>query len=154
MNEKNVQKAIDIMKRAAEHDCIDMTSYQSANEESNLVRYEDELHACGNKACFAGYIAVSPEFRADGGCTSFAGSPMIYKKLINTNYPVLGYVAIAEWLGIHSDIAYSFVHGDLDDDAIVENGGLYSGFYEKDWSDITADDVIVKLEQLLETGAV
>ena len=34
-----------------------------------------EEHLCGTPCCFAGYIAVSPEFHADGGYVSGPGSP-------------------------------------------------------------------------------
>lgn len=54
MNKERIQYAISIMEQAEN---LDMNSYQSA---FNHVATIKELHTCGNTACFAGYLALSP----------------------------------------------------------------------------------------------
>lgn len=128
MNRENIQKAIAIMKRAKH---LDMRSYQNGGKTATT---EEELHACGKTACFAGYIAISQEFQVDGG-----------KVHIDYGYPILHGKeqedAIAEWLGIPKDIAERLVFGGTN--------GSYSMFYKKFWDSVTAQDVIEKLEELL-----
>lgn len=71
MNIERLNQAISIMKRAG---TIDMTSWQGGDF-AECATTEAELHSCGNSACFAGWIAVSPEFQAAGGCPDYDGSP-------------------------------------------------------------------------------
>jgi hypothetical protein len=138
MNLTNVNKAIAIMERAQEHDSVYMCNWQKGD--GALVCNEEALHSCGNVACFAGHIAVSPEFIANGGTCNSAGTP-IYRG-------EGGATAIAEWLGISSGLAADLVYGDTDDDPEL---GTYSDFYEKVWREVNAADVLEKLH-LIKNG--
>lgn len=144
MNRENIRKAIAVMERA--RGSVNMAVFQADKfgdypEAGNYLHTEAEMHACGNVACFAGWIAVSPEFHADGGACS-GGMPLVLRNCL------LGYDAVAFWLGIPTYLARSFVHGDIDYTA--EDPISYSRFYEKYWSLVTADDVIAKLQALLD----
>lgn len=70
INLDRLEQAIAIMERAG-------NLYMGGEFQTGDVLFgtEEELHACGNSACFAGWIAVSPEFQAAGGCPDYDGSP-------------------------------------------------------------------------------
>ena len=137
MNRKNVLIAIDVMKKAREANSLDMINWQSYKAHSKKCESVDELHACGNKACFAGHIALCDEFKADGGSVGWAGMPEI--RDLTAEY------AISDWLGITRKTASMFVYGDRPN---MDAGGMCY-FYKKAWCDITADDVIEKLNLVL-----
>ena len=74
MNREHIQHAIDLMKAAEAAGTLDMTSWQDDEDDTlyNLIGKDyaetvEELHACGNTACLAGHIALSPVFQAIGG---------------------------------------------------------------------------------------
>lgn len=132
MNIKRMKKAIAVMTRAAEHDSIDMEYYQShpLGIPFRIVYNEAELHLYGNKACFAGHIAVSPEFQEDGGGANHDGCPMF------NSYQYAS--AISEWLDIDHGIAADLV---------------YTGnIYQKPWKEVNGLDVVKVLQELLEHG--
>ncbi len=143
MNIANIDKAIAIMKRVPQGR-LDMCEWQQSppHQDTDIIATsEEELHACGNKACFAGYVAISPEWKADGG--SFAvrtGAP-----IITTNYAHLNCSeAIAYWLGISSDLAAKLVGVQL------QWEDNYSLFYQKMWEEVEPADVIEKLLSIKE----
>lgn len=127
MNKENVRKAIAIMKRAGK---VKM-EYWQGQEDVRIVTTEEEVHTCGNGACFAGWVAVSPEFQADGGgVDDDIGCPVLKGNK--------GSLAIAEWLDIPLDLAYRFVSGSEDFYAPIP------------FEDVQAPPVIEKLELLLQ----
>ena len=77
---------------------LDMADWQTPigvlenydNEDTNIM-YK-ETHLCGTPCCFAGYIAVSPEFQKEGGAVSPIGAPVLADNK--------GESAIEYWLGI------------------------------------------------------
>lgn len=150
-NIANIDTAIAIMKRAAKHNRIDMRSWQTRqNRNSNIATTEAELHACGNTACFAGYVAVSPEWKAAGGTIGGSGTPLLLLWPDISSHYAIGKSAIAAWLGIRQRLAESLVCGDtyLMKDIINYQ---HSSFYDKPWKEVTAEDVIAKLE-LIKSG--
>jgi hypothetical protein len=63
VNLKNIQAAIDIMERNEKaHHNLNMDDWI----EGELVKHESEL-TCSTACCFAGFIALSPEFQSVGG---------------------------------------------------------------------------------------
>lgn len=139
MNVQRIKTAIAIMQRAAARDSVYMPCYQSGADgmpdSAQEARTEAEFHTCGNKACFAGHVAISPEFQADGGECNASGLPIF------NGYS--GACAISEWLGIPNRVADSLVLGDVGYD---EESSKY---YHKSFYEVNAHDVIDKLEQLL-----
>lgn len=91
MNKENINKAIAVMKRAKN---LQMTAWQNSYE---IAQTEDELHTCGNTACFAGYIAISPEF--PGTCNEFGVPEMAF----GDGGKVLGSWAILHWFELDED---------------------------------------------------
>lgn len=140
MNEANVKVAIAIMERARGK--VDMTCWQGS---AVPAATEADLHACGNTACFAGWIAVSPEFHASGGFSDEdTGEPRVQNA---EGFYMGGVYSIADWLGVDAGIAYSLVHGRCEPEC--EENVLFSHFYNKPWVDVNADDVIAKLQLIL-----
>lgn len=134
MNRQNIKAAIALMKRAGAS--VDMANWQTpADRVTGIKLTEEDLYACGNKACFAGFVAVSPEFKASGGTCSCRGSPQFQGKD--------GHCAISAWLDIPMHTAYNLVTGN------VYNLKHYSHFYGKPWPEVTNKDVIAELRKLL-----
>ena len=134
MNVNNMLTAIDIMNRAGKFDI-------SVWQEVVPGGYKDtecELHRCGTSACFAGWVAVSPEFRKDGGSISRScGYPIITDGNNNRLYEAS---AIAYWLDIPNR--------DAEDLCFV--GSNIGRFYnDKEYDEITTDDVVCVLATLL-----
>ena len=141
MNRTNILAAIAIMERAKDANSLFMPYWQSSPDSKwrkHPAFDETELHACGNKACFAGHIAVSPEFHASGGYCTEDGEP-----LLRGMSPVQ---SIAVWLDIPYALASDFIFGDL---IHPDGNSYYSRFYDKIWRNVTPDDVIAKLQSLL-----
>jgi hypothetical protein len=120
---KNIDKAIAIMKRAGK---VDMGAWQSGNE----AKTEADAHECGTVACFAGWVALSPEFQADGGGVGWYGEPILGEHSCE--------LAIGKWLDIEINIAFGLCCG-----------GQYCVY---DNEDPTKEDVIEALETLRDTG--
>lgn len=135
MNRENVKYCIELMQNATSFDICD---WQSGFKLRDSI---DALHSCGNTACFAGYIAISEKFKNDGGIQGTSGAPIIG---INK-----GSNAVAYWLDIPERLAYSFTNGDTCMQKLNDSYFTYSDFYEKAWCDIKPQDVIKKLNQLL-----
>lgn len=137
MNIENIKLAIQVMGRAEKHDSVNMCSFQSRKswKEEYYCKTEEQLHACGNKACFAGHLAVSPEFQKLGVFVNEWGGVSFGS---NDDAEALMFL-----LGIDANIAESLIYGDIDEDE------RYSVFYGKVWDEVTARDVINKLEELI-----
>lgn len=123
MDITRVKKTIDIMKRIPPEKfniedwrtldgvpwrtrfILERKSRKDFDEQSLLAK-------CGTAACLAGWIAVSPEFKADGGFSNQrTGAPMFpngYEDIFAPT-PVVriekGIEAVASWLGIDKDVA-------------------------------------------------
>lgn len=82
MNAERVSDMLAIMERARN---LDMTWFQQVHREGHryyasvangdAVHSIEELHECGSFACFAGYLALSPMFKAAGGTMLKSGAP-------------------------------------------------------------------------------
>lgn len=129
MNKENIEYSIQLMQNAKN---LNMGYYQSGEKKVNNIEL---LHSCGNTACFAGYIAISDKFKNDGGTKYRNGSPEYDNKW--------GAEAISVWLDISFNLACSLVTGAC-------GFGLFSPFYNKEFTDVTPEDVIEKLELILD----
>lgn len=156
MNRLNLKKAIDLMTRVRDQQLgFDMVHWQSADghgadgEEVKAKKSVEEIHACGNSACFAGYLAVTPDWIGSGGTISISGSG-VPTLLPNTRYNpnawnIVGDEAVAAWL----DLPRVYVTPIIKGETVYEmhNGVArdWSCFYEKWWNEVTAQDVLEKL---------
>ena len=130
MHHERIQDAITMMKDVT-HRHFNMTGWQSKDHSyvSRIVQTESELHACGNTACFAGHLALSPEFQDAGGSVSKIGAPMFNG------------VRYAEAVAEYFDIPYE----------LAGNLTLPGGdFYPVKFRDVKPEHVIEKLEMILD----
>jgi hypothetical protein len=85
MNREHIQHAIELMKAAEAAGTLDMNIWQDDEDDTvydligkDYAETVEELHACGNTACLAGHIALSPVFQAIGGKVDQRdGSPIV-----------------------------------------------------------------------------
>lgn len=152
MNIENLNKAIAVMERAKERDSLFMLHWQSTNHKliyGAAANSEEELHACGNKACFAGHIAVSPEWCADKNnwSTPGGGVPVRFNETL-----FKAEEAVADWLDIPNKLADYFIHNYT---------GLYQSYTDDDadhilygvpWISVKAEHVIRELTLLRDMG--
>lgn len=131
MNVVNMNKAIAIMERAQ---LVHLAFWQKVDSEAEVVTTEEDLQERGIAACFAGHVAVSPEFQADGGTVGPSG------------YPILGAYngseAIAQWLGITFDQADGL-------SGFSNFNEMYGSIFRQD---VTPQDVVDRLIRLRDTG--
>lgn len=142
MNIENIDKAIAVMKRAQEHqENFHMRDFQCAMPKENGIRTwaqtEAELHSCGNTACFAGYLALSPEWQTSEGC--FLNDCVVPAVRIPPFF-LNGADAVAHWLDISTSLAETIVYGDL--------WYRISSVVEKDWLELKPQDIIIILEAI------
>lgn len=102
INKERLEHAISIMQRAGS---VDMTTWQGATFDT--CRTETELHTCGNSACFAGWLAVSPEFQETGGKVGYIGKPVY-----NGKYGVSAVISWFEATDIHEKVLELLVVGE------------------------------------------
>lgn len=145
-----LDKAIGIMERASKRTKgFNLCRYQTHPNivSSTYASTEQEFYECGAVACFAGYVAISPEFHADGGQCGFYGQPVLGE---------LGEEdAITEWLGISVTDACSLMFNNTRAsrrrfDALHGRFALSDeeSYYGKSDEEVTAQDVIIKLKKL------
>jgi len=125
-------KAIAIMVRQRGHNSVCMVNWQSGIPSAQSVR---KLHMCGNTACFAGHVAISKEFKQDGGILTACGAP--------TFCGFTGSGAIRLWLGISANEANNLVYGQPLDEPVH-----ISPYYQKVWKEVDEEDVIAALRKL------
>lgn len=131
MNRKNIQVWVDVLKRVDERGYkFDITDWSRSY---GTKKSEAEHHKCGTVACAAGWLAVSQEFIDFGGSSmEYSGSPIFKGKS--------GSAAIAEFIGVDVFLAKDIVGTSIN----------CIDFYGKHFLDITAKDVIDKLQELLD----
>ena len=130
MNRERIQSAIAMMKRAIPRH-FNMSDWQNKDHSYflQIAQNETELHGCGNTACFAGHLALSPEFQKAGGSVSITGAPS-FNGLLEAS-------AVAEYFGITYEMARDLTLPDRD-------------FYPVRFEDVKPEHVIEKLEMILD----
>ena len=130
MNRERIQAAIAMMKDVT-HRHFDMTNWQNEPHGHiiQIAQTESELHGCGNTACFAGHLALSPEFQKAGGSVSITGAPS-FNGLLEAS-------AVAEYFGITYEMARDLTLSGRD-------------FYPVKFRDVKPEHVIEKLEMILD----
>lgn len=139
MNIENVNKAIAVMKRVKKRgDAFYLGTWQGLSMDEDALTNEEELHSCGTSACFAGWVAVSPEFKEDGGGIDEDGSPT----WLGSRF-VSGTAAIGAWLDLGGEQAYDLC-----------GCGETRRVYGVDDHEVTVDNVLAALYRLRDTGTV
>lgn len=159
MNRKNIYATIEILHHAQN---FDITGFQTDprfnalegfNGHPKRVGTIEELHQCGNTACIAGYVALSPAWRDFGGrCEE--GVPKL--KELGANLSIEE--GLQKFWGLSEMTVGCIVYGLGDavegtewtslefEDFCAEHG--ITGMPEK-WSMLTKDHAISLFEQLL-----
>lgn len=142
MNRANIQATLDILRQAQ---AFDIRYFQRGAP--HYVDTIEQLHACGNTACIAGYVAISPGWKAFGG-------------VCNAGQPVLGGLTEEEIEeGDHDQIIASLMkYWELPahDIASIIYGENWTGFCGRLkgmpilWERMTKDHAVSLFEQLLE----
>lgn len=148
VNVEAVTKAIAIMGRVHERGSeLDMANWQTAFEEDgtqiepdadSLCTDELEMHNCGSAACFAGWVAVSPEWKRIGGFVDSGGGPKLHLE----GQILFGSEAIAAWLNIPLTTAEQLT-------CTHQEYRNRTALYGKPMYCISALDVIDQLKKLL-----
>lgn len=139
LRRQRVQHCIELMENAKINDNLYMQFFQSKwdnTQAESIADNNESLHSCGNKACFAGHLAISEYFQKSGGTINHYGMP-VYDGFE-------GHHAVARWLMISFSHAKQFVLADEG-----TGGNQISTFYNELWKDVTPDHVIEKLKELL-----
>lgn len=138
MNIENLNKAIAIMQRAGN---VNMRQWQSAGNIADNKKTEGEIHTCGTAACFAGWIAVSPEWKADGGTVGMFGAPVRHEASRDR--------AICNWLDIPLNLAVLFIgESDVANDSAPGKSEFFYTFYDVPFFEVKREHVIAKLISL------
>jgi hypothetical protein len=141
MNRKNIQDTINILQRARN---FDIRRFQRSRFGEVCVNTEEELHACGNSACIAGYVAVSPEWAEFGG-------------KVEGGYPYLtdcqnAAGSLATYWDLPKRVVSAIVYGSRSEDG-QNYAEVLAEFGVKDlplhWGFITKEDAIGIFQQLL-----
>lgn len=149
MNRENVEFAIKLMGEAK---CLSMSTFQSSSS-GECSKSIEQLHACGNSACFIGYLALTEKFKTfvtaafkldksskidfDGSLYerfTFTDSECEYRRVADSD------LTLATFLGIEVDLAEQFIYG------MSESR---DGFYPVRLAEVEPEHVIEKLNQLL-----
>lgn len=151
MNRDNIQSTINILRRAKN---FNICSFQGNGGSPIVVKTEEELHQCGNSACIAGYIAVSPEWHALGNTCTNSGAPD--KPGSSRGAAEL----MAEFWGVPDEVASAIVFGDgyYDEDnrkgidwfEVLEQFGVSVDDVTDDWEDLTKEEAVLIFERMLE----
>jgi hypothetical protein len=144
MNRDNIRTTIDILKRAQAFNINNFQRSADQVDERSGFKYaetEADLHKCGNTACIAGYIAISPEWAAQGGWAEL-GTPVCLNSKGNEGGAL---ESMSEFWDISESAAESIIYGTGYGRFIAENMLVAP----KLWSYITKEDAISLFEQLL-----
>lgn len=152
MNLVAMNKAIAIANRMTR---LMMTRYQTKVTHEPLVfgsliaSTEAELVTKNNLACFAGYVAISPEFNSDGGTRSLSGAPIFYVEDGDKLLTYKASKAIAAWLDVETIHANNLVYGIETGRPAIALPDYISPYYGKKMKEVTKANVVTKLQALI-----
>lgn len=157
MNVENVNFAIEVMKNAKN---LQMTTFQHSSDgdedyDGTVACTIDDLHRCGNTACFVGYLSLTDEykkfvintfkqntnqdFKVDSDGTIIED---FYNEEDDDYFENSSEYYLSEFLGITNYTAHDFIFGD------TIYGG-FSNFYDMNFKQVKPEHVINKLELVL-----
>lgn len=133
VQKENIRKAIAVMERVKRHEIgnrnlLDMRFYNTAAYYDIQPYAEERILECGTTCCFAGWLAISPEFNDLGVVPTLGGAPCLPKLGVSETFEIL--------FGINSTTCDNLIYG-------------FNSYYSKRHKDVTVDDVIRKLNDIL-----
>lgn len=144
-NIENIKKAIQVMERVKKNEeelgrqLFDLRLFQGnhINPKGKVLKTEEEaLDDYGTVCCFAGWLAVSPEFNEMGYCFGQHYAPGIEGKRNETE-------ALGDILGLDKNVIDGLIYN------IGTKFGLGEDYYGKPSKDVIVDDVIEKLKSFI-----
>lgn len=140
MNLHNIQKAIDVMNRVViRQGKLNMGCWQDYPPSHKYVETEAEAYTCGTIACFAGWLALSDEWKKAGGDID-CGRPIMYAD----GKVLRGHWAVAKFLDISDEHAAGLCY--------IGDGTKKVYGKKAHMRTTTVMEVIEALERLSETG--
>lgn len=148
MNRENIQYTIDLLKQAQSFNIHTFQSYGNGT----VATSTEELHACGNTACIAGYVALSPRWKELGGQQTISGAPRpavgyLIPEELDDAYGDIVVAGMAKFWGVSANTADAIVYGQ-EYDWLADHLGLHP----KGWGDLEPADAVYLFEQLLIRG--
>lgn len=141
MNRDNIQYTIDLLKQAQN---FNICHFQFSPID-NYVRTTEELHKCGNSACIAGYVALSPRWKELGNGVDEEGFPVVSRKYLGNSTPDLVGGFMKFW-GLGETTTCAIIYGEHFRNFCEWNG--ISGM-PSNWEEMTKENAISLFEQLL-----
>lgn len=148
MNVENINFAIEVMKSAKN---LQMETFQDVNGDE-IACTIDDLHRCGNTACFVGYLSLTDKYKEFVINTYTQDSLKDIK--VDTDGTVIDYdddtdfdnsseYYLSRFLDIKEDTAHGLIYGN-------RGFGDFCSFYDEDFSKVKPEHVIEKLNLVLE----
>lgn len=137
---ENLKYTIEMMEKLhAQKAKLDMRIFQHTQLHLPLKTELKEAVDCGTACCLAGYIAVSPRWKEQGGEVGMEGCPAYYPKELKKGRR--GIYLAGKWLGLADDDEIEGLFANNEQSSIQ-----YYGWYRED---ITYPMVINKLKAIL-----
>lgn len=139
MNRENIHYTIDLLKDAQN---FKIRWFQRNPGAETYVTTIEELHACGNTACIAGYVALSPLWRQLGGGIDRHGCPEPPPEYESENTSE----AFSKFWGISERAAEAIIYGEEFEGFCHQHniGGMPDS-----WYDMTKENAAWLFKQLL-----
>lgn len=160
MNIENLNKVIAIVQRSSDRDAVYMPNIQSRSSWGmimghDLPKDEAEFYARGNKAALLGLVALSPEWKAEGGEMDFTGRPCKRPTINGVKRFHSAQSCMEDWLELQTTtVAGIFIGYDerfVDDRLKVD---WYTVIYKKKWNEIRTADLLRVLNELKTIGEI
>lgn len=118
------------------------------NSSNGTICNVDDLHRCGNTACFVGYLALTDEYKAFVTDTYKAHITDLHEIRVDYDGTIANTARfgnssedyLSKFLGIDEDIAHAFIYG--------SPVAWDKNFYPVDFEKVKPQHVIEKLEEL------
>ena len=148
MNRENIEYTIELLRNAQN---FNIEVFQHNRHGNTVVTSIEELHTCGNTACIAGYVALSPRWKELGGIVNQWGEPITLEKSDEEEFFPEATVAMSKFWGLSLGTTDSIIYGDAFW-RFVEHQGI-TGMPER-WTEMTKEEAVKIFEHLLEHGEV
>lgn len=140
MNPENIRA---VQRLIAQEQRVYMGAWQ-LNDEDLMATDIESFHTCGNSACIAGYMALTPEFQA-GSCALPLDPEGSGEPCTQVDYRLFGGIeSVAMFFDIPVRIARPLIGG------ITSQGGIWEVSSGHDWTDWDWEDAIEILDKVID----
>ena len=129
MNMPTTKDKFDDLKSVISYrDSVYMLYWQN---QINTPKTLEEFHACGNRACIAGHLALSPLFQRHGGEVCWSGTP-----------------ALSGTVGANAVELWFFGNDDASEKTNLVIHGYSEPYYVSNWGNWKSKEAVAALELL------